>query len=204
MVARVGGKLDGYRGLALGASEERDVATRDRLVSHVCINTQNLWAEFCRAYALSTVYQPVRLGGQSIVLGDPAVTREEEVVAAAVRLCKANVYARGKWTRRDEPAWHDPNTLLRTLEALQVSNAQELRNAFSLGSSVFEDLPVFRNFYAHRSEYTAVKAGRIAYKYGIPRLEQPTEVLCSSSARAQPLIVEWMDDIWITVQLLCG
>ena len=123
------------------------------VISHVCINAQNTWAEFCRAYALSTVRAPIRRGGQAIVLGDRAIRTEADVVGAAIKRLKSHVCQRGNWTRRDEPPWHDPNTLLHTLEEMDASNVDDLRSAFSLGSRVFEDLPVFRNFYAHRSEY---------------------------------------------------
>lgn len=204
LVARSAGKLDGYRDLAVAAQRERD-SVRDQLVSHVCINLQNTWGVFCRAYATSTVLTPIRLSGQTIVLGDPAVKTESDVVAAAMRRFKNRIYKSGSWTRRDEPAWHDPNTLMLTLQDINVSNLADVRSAFSLGSPVFDDLPVFRNFYAHRSEYTAVKARKIAYKYGIPMLERPTDILCRTAPRAsQPVVLDWIDDMWATVQLVCS
>ena len=161
LATRVLRRLHEYRDLAVDAQQAEDRA-RDQVISHVCINAQNTWAEFCRAYALSTVRAPVRRGGQAIVLGDRAIRTEADVVGAAIKRLKSHVYQRGNWTRRDEPPWHDPNTLLHTLEEMDASNVDDLRSAFSLGSRVFEDLPVFRNFYAHRSEYTARKARRIA------------------------------------------
>lgn len=189
--------------MAVAAQPSAD-KTKDQLISHVCINAQNTWAEFCRAYALSTVRAPVRRGGHAIILGDRGIRTEADVVEVAVKRLKNHIYLRGNWTRRDEPPWHDPNTLLHTLEEMSASNVEDLRSAFSLGSRVFDDLPVFRNFYAHRSEYTAMKARRIAYKYGIPVREHPTVILCRTSPGAsQAVILEWLDDIWATVQMVC-
>ena len=204
LVARVAAKLEHYRDLVTTALGE-DAPVKERLISHVCINTQNTWAEFCRAYAMSTALNPTRLGGEAIILSDTTVRSESDVVSAAVRLLRGHVYQRGRWKRRDEPPWHDPNTLLLTLDGVGASNSEEIRTAFSLGSRVFEDLPVFRNFYAHRSEHTAMKARRIAYKYGIPMLRRPTEIICRATPRApqQPVVLEWIDDIWVTVQILC-
>ena len=196
-------RLYEYRDLAVTAQGMEDKC-RDKLISHVCINVQNTWAEFCRAYALSTVRVPVRRGGQSIVLGDCGIRTEADVVVAAMKRLKSHIYQRGTWTRRDEPPWHDPNTLLHTLGDMKASNIEDLRSAFSLGSRVFDDLPVFRNFYAHRSEDTAEKARRVAYRYGIPVREHPTAILCRTSPGAsQPVILEWMDDLWATVQMVC-
>ena len=203
LASRVAARCDGYRHLA-AVARETEVSVRDRLVAHVCINMQNSWAEFCRAYTLSVILEPIRLGGSVIILGEAGVKTEHDVMATVMRRFRRRVYNRGGWRRRDEPAWHDPNTLLRTFEDLKASNVGDIRGALSLGSSVFDDLPVFRNFYAHRSEHTAVKARRIADKYGIPRLEHPTEILCRVPLQAaQPVILEWIDDIWVTVRMLC-
>ena len=203
LASRVWARLDSFRLLAATA-QQKDLVLKDRLISHVCINTQNTWAEFCRAYALSTVLEPVGLGGQVIVLGAPGIRNGSDVVKAAMRRFRNRVYQRGTWERRDEPPWHDPKTLLGTLDELRASNLGDVRSALSLGSAVFDHLPVFRNFYAHRSEHTAIKARRIAYNYGIPRLDHPTQILCRTPPQAsQAMILEWIDDIWATVQLLC-
>ena len=204
LASGVAGRLNGYRDLAIAA---RVIGSggRDRRISHVCINLQNTWGEFCRAYALSSARRPARLSGGVISLGAAHVRSEQDVVVAAMQRFRPRVYVRGNWSRRDEPAWHDPNTLLGTMQVVGASNLNDIRAALSLGSSVFDDLPIFRNFYAHRTEHTAIKARGIAYRYGIPRLDHPTDILCCTPPRAsQSIMGEWIDDIWVTVQMLCA
>ena len=204
LASGVAGRLNGYRDVAVSV-RRFDSGGGDRRISHVCINLQNTWAEFCRAYALSSVRRPARLSGGFISVGAVHVRSERDVVVAAMQRFRPRVYNRGNWSRREEPAWHDPNTLLGTMEDVRASNLDEIRAALSLGSSVFDDLPVFRNFYAHRTETTAIKARVIAYRYGIPRLDHPTDILCCTPPRAaQSVMVEWIDDIWVTVQMLCA
>lgn len=79
----------------------------------------------------------------------------------------------GVWHRRQEPSWHDPHTLLHLAATLGFQNLATIQAAFSLGLRVFIDLPVVRNFYAHRNEGTEQAAKNVAANYGIP--SNPTD-----------------------------
>jgi hypothetical protein len=69
---------------------------------------------------------------------------------------------------------------------------------------VFLDLPVARNFYAHRNQGTEEAAQLIAPFYGIPSNLRVTKLLFSNPLRRpQPLIFEWIDEIKITADFLC-
>jgi hypothetical protein len=74
----------------------------------------------------------------------------------------------------------------------------------SLQSRAFADLPVFRNFFAHRNKGTAQAAGAIAPQYSIPSYRHPIEILATTpKGSPYPLLVDWIDDLSVTVELLC-
>jgi hypothetical protein len=85
------------------------------------------------------------------------------------------------------------------------SNLTEITHAFSIATGVFDDLPRFRHFFAHRNEHTVSFVRDIARKYSIDPQLHPTEMLCTSAyGRPQTILRDWMDDMDATVQLLCA
>jgi hypothetical protein len=110
----------------------------------------------------------------------------------------------GAWRRRDEPAWHDPNVLMSVCGNVGCSIHVQIGNAFSLGQNVFNDLPVFRNFFAHRNGQTSQAAKNIAPRYVLPSHLSPTELLLSVSPGAtERLILEWLTEMLVTAEFLC-
>lgn len=88
---------------------------------------------------------------------------------------------------------------------MQCSHLAEIRMAFSVSTRVFDDLPTFRNYYAHRNEESAKKAIYIARRYYvISGASSPTEALATPALkRTQPLILDWLDDMSVVMQMLC-
>jgi len=109
----------------------------------------------------------------------------------------------GKWSRRDEPTWHETRSLLECATALNVSNLADIRGALSIGTRVFLDLPVFRNFFAHRNDASCSSASALAISYGIPSGHPSLVLLRKPFKRPWPLLVEWLDDMAIVTELLC-
>ena len=84
------------------------------------------------------------------------------------------------------------------------SNFIDIQAAFSIQSKVFEHLPTFRNFYAHRNDYTALKAKNIARYYTISEHNHPSNIIFSYAyGRPQILILDWIDDLKTVVEFLC-
>ncbi len=104
----------------------------------------------------------------------------------------------------DEPRWHKANTLLDLSSDLKYSNESDVRAAMGIPTRVFSDLPVFRHFFAHRSERTAGPALMLAPTNGVSAALRPTEVLLSRGlGRHQPLLADWLDDMWTVIDDLC-
>lgn len=176
---------------------------RERVVSYVTIEALNLWASFARAYYLSSALGArIRAGGRVTVQLQGIRTPGDAITFSVVKIQRRR--GTGPWKRRDEPAWHDPNTLLTLFGYLGASNLNEVHRAFGYQTGVFRQLPTFRNFFAHRNEETARKTADIARGYGLsPRL-RPSEVLCTRSVgRPQNILADWLDDLRNVIQLMC-
>jgi len=183
------------------------LAARERklTVCGVTIDAINTWANFSRSYYLSCC-----IGAFLEPLGHVTTTLAfvsfNDSIGEAVRLHRvyATPRATGIWHRRDEPAWHDPNVLLNCFNNIGASNYAHVTNALSVGTRFFIDLPVFRNYCAHKNQQTEQAAQSLAPTYGISSLLSPTEILLSTPIRARdPLLTLWLYDMETVVSLLC-
>jgi hypothetical protein len=88
---------------------------------------------------------------------------------------------------------------------MQCSHYAEVEAALGISTRVFEDLPTFRNFYAHRNEDSARKAVELARRYYlITGFRHPTQVLAQPAyRRPQALILDWLDDLAVIFDFLC-
>src|SRR5205823_2817708 len=136
------------------------------------IELLNTWTNFVRSFYLSCClnakpeFSP-RIG----VTGLPLRTAEVLAIDTAIQITKPSLYLKhtpgAPWSRRDEPSWHDPRTLLKLSQSLGFSNEADIQAAVSINPRVLLDLPVFRNFFAHRNRDTFLSAQRLASHYGI-------------------------------------
>lgn len=176
----------------------------DRELAYVVLETQNLWSNFVRSYVISCLFRPRRCSGGVVTIGNAAVRTPGDIIQAAARAVKGPT-APAPTNRREEPAWHDVAVLLKTCGYMQCSHQAHIESALSIPTRAFQDLPVFRNFYAHRNEETAAKAIDLAARqYLIRGHTHPTPALATPSyRRPQPLVLDWLDDIRAVIELLC-
>jgi len=146
-----------------------------------------------------------RVRGDRIGVANPGLTIDQAIGRAVNQFRPAaQPRANGSWDRRAEPAWHDPNNLLAIGAAESFSNIGDLRAAFSTGIRLFIDLPVLRNYFAHRNQQTSEAATAVAPHYGIPATKRPSRVVLSRPLkRPQPLLLDWMDEMQVTIELVC-
>ena len=176
----------------------------EKTISFVTIECLNLWSTFSRAYFLSCTLLPIRENGLQITLSNPNVQTFDDAIYEALSKCKPWILSRRNWGQRDEPAWYEPNVLIKSCTGIGCSNLIEIQAAFSISTKVFEHLPTFRNFYAHRNYITAQKAKNIARYYTIFVHNHPSKILFSYAyGRPQILILDWIDDMKIVLDLLC-
>lgn len=177
---------------------------RDRELAYVILEAQNLWTNFSRSYLLSCIYNPKRCKGGRVTCGNAAIQTPGDVLLAAKRIANGP-NAPAPVTRRDEPSWHDVALFHKTCQALQCSHLADVQAALSLQTRVFQDLPPFRNFYAHRNAESARRAVQLGKSiYLITGPTHPSDVLARPARnRPQALILDWLDDIHAIVDLLC-
>lgn len=177
---------------------------RDTRFAFVVIEAQNLWANFFRSYTLSCVFSPKRTIHGRVTLENAAISTPGDVLLVAARVHRGSA-AGAPTSRRDEPPWHSTNVFLRTCSEIGCSHIADIRNALSVSTRVFDDLPAFRNFYAHRNEESARKAIDVAQRYYVIRgARSPAEALATPPLkRTQALILDWLDDMSVVMQFLC-
>jgi len=184
-------------------------------MSYVVVELVSTWSNFARSFFLSCTREATGTRGTIVRIAGGPLTYDQALGNAVLHWRpKAESLPGGAWHRRDEPAWHDPQVLVTACQLIGSSNVSDVRRAFSAGSRVFSDLPVFRNFYAHRGQQTQRAAVDLASINGVAvrrRLpngktanKRPSEVLFSQPiAKRSPLLLEWLDDISFTVEFLC-
>jgi hypothetical protein len=183
---------------ALTNRTERDVA-----VAYVAIEALNVWAMFSRSFYLSCGFG-ARTERKRTIAVTVGATADHLGLAITKYKKSAKPNAAGEWHRRDEPAWHDPNVLMTVCANLGCSNQTAIEASFSLQQKVFNDLPVFRNFFAHRNRGTSIAARNIAPHYTLPSSLTPTEILLSvSPGTSTSVLLGWLDEISITAEFLC-
>lgn len=178
-------------------------APADRLVSYTTIEALNIWASFARAYYLSCCVSNARRGsGVQVTLAGPNITNTIDALFWACKIVKGS--KKPPKSRREEPAWFDPNTLLKTFAALDVSNLHQIQAAFSYSTNVFIHLPTARNFFAHRNEETMRRLRDLARNLGINPNQPACDIVCSATgSRPQNVLADWLNDLQNVAILLC-
>jgi hypothetical protein len=175
----------------------------DEQIAFVVIEAMNVWASFVRAYYLSWFMHPRTITGQRIACSHHFGLFQDALIFAIRRL-RSRGYSGVRPSRRDEPTWHDPTTLLTLAVEIGVSNLSQVQAAFSLGATYPANLPTVRNFYAHRNDETFRKVRDRAILLGLGRNLRPCEFVCTAQpSRPQNLISDWLDEIRLTIELLC-
>lgn len=193
------------RKLAQSGLTANTITEREILLSFVVINILNTWSNFSRTYYLSCILKPRTITRRRITLSR-SISSFDDAIGLAITDLRPQIAPpqSGVWHRRDEPAWHDRNLLIRFCTNIGCSNISDIQAAFSFGSRVFDDLPVLRNFYAHRNRQTENAVTNIGTQYGIPTALRPSQMLSANPlGRSQELILELIDDVTFTMELLC-
>ena len=172
------------------------------VVSYVAVEALNAWSLFSRSFYLSCAIGARTERKKAISFAQAT----SDHLGAAITHYKRNAVPNvaGAWHRRDEPTWHDPNVLMTVCKNLGCSIQPEIEIAFSLGQDVFNDLPVCRNFFAHRNEQTSHAARSLASKYTLPTPATLTDFLVAvSPGNSAPVLLTWIGEINVTAEFIC-
>jgi hypothetical protein len=174
-------------------------------ICSVVVDALNTWNNFSRAYYLSSCLGAY-LPSHGFITTSTTFSSFNDSIGDAIRFHKPWItpLASGEWHRKDEPAWHDPNILLGCCTNIGASNTSHMSAALSVGTRVFIDLVVFRNYIAHKNKRSQVAAQNLAPHYLIPATLRPFEILLQTPLRAfDPLLKVWLYEMEIVVSFLC-
>lgn len=174
-------------------------------IAYCTVELANRWSVFCRSYYLSAAFG-CRTARRSTVTCSVGRLSYNEAVGQAVIKYRPRAVPKddGSWHRRDEPTWHDPTVFTTLMAHVGSKNSLDVQHAFSTGTRTFIDLPVFRNFFAHRNFQSMRAAQSIGRQYGIPMTLPPSEILRRRPiGRPQALFLDWIDDVRFTMEYLC-
>jgi hypothetical protein len=189
----------------LSASATLAPQDRDPVISYVTIESLNAWSQFAKALYLSCMLN-AKTESKATVVVVPAGASLNDAIGLAITKYKrsATPNSVGEWARRDEPPWHDPNILLGVCQQVNCSIYLQMQSAFSLGQRVFLDLPVFRNFFAHRNRLSSRAAMNLGPLYLLPSSLRPSDILMRSKPMAVASVLEeWIAELKITAEFLC-
>jgi hypothetical protein len=175
--------------------------SKEERITFAAVNLLNSWANFQRTYFICCLLGAKSAALKKIVSNQTGIitTPNDAVGKAILHFTPTRTPRRnGIWDTRDEPTWHDANTLLKLSSAFAFSNDSDIQTAFTFGFTAHKNLIVFRNYYAHKNRGTRGKAQAIAVHYLIPQRLHPTDILLAlpftqnysvpefSTARANP------------------
>lgn len=187
---------------SLLASTSSSASDWDRCLSYVAIEALNAWASFSREFYLSCAWVSARsISGATAEPTTMSFISERAALLHAISIVRPKTFYRAQQSAtidsRDEPTWHEPSTLTKLSAGIALSNNLAVLQAFSYPTTFFRDMPVVRNFYAHRNKASADKVKALAnLKYGIRGVRTATELIGELwPGRSQSLANEWLDDL---------
>ncbi|HLG89222.1 MAG TPA: hypothetical protein VKZ79_18735 [Alphaproteobacteria bacterium] len=178
----------------------------DRAIAFIAIESGSAWSGFVREFYLSCAFLcPKTISGSHVTHTKPNITNERQALIHSIGELKGKRHGSAQIYPRDEPAWHEKRVLPQLSASLSLSNSASIINGLSYQTDFFDNLPTVRNFYAHRSLYTAAKIFALAKrKYGYVGLSHPNELVNTIQlGRPQTLLQEWLTDMKEISIILC-
>jgi len=187
----------------------RNLETRqlEAEIAFLCIDLLNTWTNASKYYLISALLGARLISGSQVRAGQASFfSNESDALGYIIQLFRprAAPSSTGEWDRRDEPTWHEPRVFREVAKAAALSNMAEIDSAFSTGYRVFMDLPVFRNYFAHRNLETRRAAMNLGPSYGVGTTQKPSEVLRHTPPGESLSVLEaWVNDLAFTLEFLC-
>lgn len=177
--------------------------------SFIVINLLTYWSNFCKYYYISCALG-AKSGKNGYFHSAFAIQDENTAIGLSIvashtpsRLRNLNPNTQGVWPKKDEPKWYVSSDYMKLFQNSDITNYNIVDSAFSFGFKVFNDLPTFRNYYAHRNRQTSRSASMIASKYQISTTRKPTDILLTPISNNQCLLSTWIREIVFVIKFLC-
>jgi hypothetical protein len=187
-----------------------DTTEAIRLTGYVAIDALAAWSAFSREYVLGCLW----LDAYSETVGVVShslkgqVGSERAAIIESVRAVKKPGWSPAddyEITPFDEPVWRKGQTLMRIAESFQFSNLDQIKIAFSYQGTALDELPVVRNFFAHKDKQTIDLVRQLGTNaYSVPPVPAATDLVTTIlPGRTDTLLSEWLHNMWRTGNALC-
>lgn len=183
---------------------------RIKLTGYILVDALAAWSAFTREYTLSCLWRGAfsETHGPIIHAMTGLVPTERVALIEAIKATKKPSFAPAddyEITPFDEPVWRKGQTILRIAEKLSFNNFAQVQTAFSIPGTALEELPLIRNFYAHKDRKTAEVVRKLGQSvYGVPALKPAHELVSEIlPEKTDSLLSEWLHQLHQTSQALC-
>lgn len=167
------------------------------------LDFHSVCATFLRSYYLSSATGATTAAGTRVTTTVPLRSHRDAMTFAVHRTKRLK--GTGPWSGRDEPTWHDSAIVIRLLRVSGCSNWPGVAAAWSVGTNALPHLTTARNYFAHRSESTAIKLRRLSREYSVAPSSEPSTILVQRApGRPQSILEDWFDDMAAVFGLMPG
>lgn len=169
----------------------------DRACSFVAVEALNFWTQYCRDFVIQCARGAMTVGGVAVKATTvPYTSRDDLLTDLAKRFGHMKKNAVGPPGGLQEPTWRVPQRVADVARYLGLANEGSIRSATSVGTVVVSELPVARNFAAHRCESTAEGLRQLGIKYGVGPAPKLAEVMQAPGASGGVTVAsEWLAEI---------
>jgi hypothetical protein len=203
-------RLRRLRTVAVTAEAQPTERQSEAVVTYCVLELASFWTSFSRSLFLSSAFQARDGAGALVSLSVPKPTSVADALTHAIRRRKWAVFNRKggpPWTWADEPGWIYTDVLLDALDEIGASNRPQVVAGLGIPTNVFEHLPLFRNFFAHKNEDVRRPIPSAVEVYAISPDVLPWRALLTAASdatgtRPQVLLLDWVDDVSNTVGLM--
>lgn len=172
-----------------------------QLLTYIVIEAAVLWAEYSKAFFFSSAFNARDSQGGKVTHTQSFRTADD-VLAFAVSVARPDVTKTGNFTHRDHPDWQAPGVVRKLLHAMSASTLGSWQLGMGVQTRVTADLPVMRNFFAHKGEDSATRARRLRTHYGVTQQLTPWDLLSAAPSQlGQPILWSWLDDLALMIKL---
>ncbi len=168
--------------------------------AHVVIELDNLLIATFREFLVSSNFGVRGLSGRWASTTVPPFPSDGHLGANALSIINAVRFQRmgspARIDRRDEYKFRNPRDVRRVLASLGGNNLPEFDVALSINTTLFSDIAVLRNFYAHRNRDTWRTASNyFTQQRAYPRFRRAADLLVyRRPSSGVGVLEEWLAD----------
>ncbi|WP_210166256.1 hypothetical protein [Methylobacterium sp. Leaf102] len=183
-------------------------AQQNALLSFCVVELDNIIINLHREFLVSALSTKCVTCGGAQVTHNQSLASSDEAMLYVMSVLEPNRFKKNYkstvvLSRRDETKIRDPLKLQTLSIDCRLSNYNSIVNALSLNSTVFAEIAVFRNFYAHRNSQTAKAVFAFCRNLGIATVDDAWDaVTLQPPGRPLNIYQSWITDLSNFAELL--